>query len=222
MLLEWQSYEYILNLSYRELKEVVQSKNEPKFQNTKNNQNNNQIIKTKGESLPHSISSIPKDNKVDLYKNSDNTEQEHEKSDIMSLFETEEAQQFEIEFEKLRAQSSGMFEENENNNKQNTSDILVTQDFVDSLIPEMSVNPNRYESLDQIENALEFTTTNESIGETKLIAEILQQKLNSLDSVNLTTKQRNKLNQIRRVVEKISQIKIYNPKLLERLVQSIN
>lgn len=222
LLLEWKSYETILNLNYAELKELVQLKDEPL--STGNNVQEDQedkIHQTKSDSIPHPIHAEKAAQNISSMENSFDSGNEQGANDITSLFSSEQAEQFEIEFEALRNKTASLFGEHPINVEKKTK-VEVSPEFIDSLIPDISINPGKFESLDEIEDVFEKNEGDANVGEDKLITEILQEKLSKLESEKLSTKQKNKLNQIKRIVQKISEIKIYNPKLLEKLIQSVN
>ena len=227
LLVEWKSYETVLNLSYNELKEMHQIGKDKK-KKSEDRPHPHETLRTKGESTPHDISfanSKPNSANLtdpDLNSGNETEAEEQGQGDLESLFGTEEAEKFEIEFEEMRKRTANLFGEKDTFREENAVDIEVSPSFINEIIPEISINPHRFESLDSIEDALDTVKLDDGTGENKLITELLNDHLFRLENENLTTKQKNKLNQIRRIVNKISEIRIYNPKLLEKLVQNMN
>lgn len=224
LLLEWKSYETILNMSYRELKEVSQlSKDDAKTTATSQHNHKPEVLRTKSDSMPHDISvHRPKVSDATYDPNIETEAEEQVQTDLTSIFNTEQAEKFEIEFEELRTRTASLFGENHQRPDERPNNIEVSNSFIDAILPDINVNPRRFDSLQQVEDVLDNVRLDDGTGENKIITEILQEKLDILENEKLTTKQKNRLNQIRRIIKRISEIRIYNPKLLEKLVQNMN
>lgn len=229
LLLEWKSYETILNMTHRELKEVAQvGRDADKVNKESMERHRHESLKTKGDSMPHEVgipgnnSSLANNKDLNYDSGYETEADETEKTDLTSIFGTEEAEKFELEFEQLRNRSSSLFGDQTADVKVKPSNVDISYKFIDKIMPDVMMNPIRFETLDSLEDALISSNLDDGTGENKLITEILQDQLDRLENENITTRQKNKLNQIRRIISRISEIRIYNPKLLEKMVQNMN
>ena len=223
LLIEWKQYEDVINMSIVEMKDDTNYYFEGQEDNF--NSFNEDDLSTGMETMnsnEHDQNDHNRYTKETIERDSSEEEFESEDSILESLFNAKAFEKLELEYERNKDRETDLYGE-ETDGKSKKRQVLFSEKFIKDVIPELHISVSGpVDNINDLESLVDNAFPLEDFGENKVITELLLLKLMELEEEQLTTKQRNKIRKMKNVVEKISTVKVYNPKLLERLVNVVN
>ena len=219
LLIEWKNYEQIINMSMMEMKQLQDSMYD---QLAVEESTLEDVINSSEQQGARRQESS--DGEFDKHQNSEIIQNENESEDsaIESLFSSEMFKSLEMEYERLKDKGVDLYGEEESLSKDEQSEVKFSEKFINSVLPEINGIGEAAENLESLEELVTDQLRVEDLSENKIITDLLLIKLNSLENEQLSTRQKNKIRKMKTIVERLANVKIFNPNLLEKLVRIVN
>ena len=216
LLVEWKNYEQIINMSILELRQLQNNMFEQMEMDGGNLEDSLNDTESNKQEAPGTEFNKSEDRET--IKN----ENESEDSATESLFNSNMFKNLELEYESVKDKGVDLYGAKDAADRKEQAEVKFSEGFIDSVLPELKSTSKQIENLESLEELINQNLQTEDISENKVITDLLLLKLNTLENEQLTTRQKNKLRKMKIIIERLANVKIFNPNLLEKLVRIVN